>query len=260
MNIDINKLLEVAKAAAIDASRDILKIYESGDFSIEAKADDSPLTLADKASHNAIVAKLEGTGLPILSEEGRSIPYEERKDWEYFWMIDPLDGTKEFIKKNGEFTVNIALVNKSKVMMGVVLAPVLDELFWAVEGEGAYKLAGSVTQEIGVNDYSMEDQGLNVVASRSHLSPETEEFINQLNSPNIVSRGSSLKLLLVAEGKADLYPRYAPTMEWDTAAAQIIVEEAGGRVLLKDTDIAVRYNKEDLMNPWFKVHGAIVKA
>jgi len=249
--MDFDHLLEIAKSASLSAGEAILEIYASGDFSIEAKADDSPLTLADKASHNKIVELLEETGLPILSEEGSKVPYAERKDWGYFWMIDPLDGTKEFIKKNGEFTVNIALIHRTKVVLGVVYTPVLGDVFWAIKDQGAYK-NGS---KIEVNNFTMNDSDLKVVASRSHLNEDTESFINGLNNPVTVSKGSSLKLLMVAEGEADLYPRYAPTMEWDTAAAQIIVEEAGGTVTIKDKEIPVQYNKEDLLNPYFLVAG-----
>ncbi|MEO9476961.1 MAG: 3'(2'),5'-bisphosphate nucleotidase CysQ [Cyclobacteriaceae bacterium] len=244
-----DQYLDLAKLAAREAGKDILKIYESGDFSIEAKSDDSPLTKADKASHEAIVAKLESTGLPILSEEGRAIPFDERKDWDLFWMIDPLDGTKEFIKKNGEFTVNIALIQGKEVVLGVVFTPVLNELFWAIKGEGAFKDG----EKINVTTVKIGDEKLRVVASRSHLNPDTSEFIERLKNPEIVSKGSSLKLLMVAEGAADLYPRYAPTMEWDTAAAQIVVEEAGGKVLIKNSSEKVRYNKENLLNPHFLV-------
>lgn len=249
--MNFSELLEIAKKAAEAASKRILEIYESADFSIEAKADNSPLTLADKASHKAIVEKLEKTAIPILSEEGREIPYSERKDWEYFWMIDPLDGTKEFIKKNGEFTVNIALIHQNAPVLGVVFTPVLNDLFWAVKGEGAFKNG----KKISVNEFSLSTPGLKVVASRSHLNEETEQYLAALSEPEIVSKGSSLKLLMVADGEADLYPRYAPTMEWDTAAAQIIVEEAGGLVTIKDENTAVRYNKENLLNPHFLVSG-----
>jgi 3'(2'), 5'-bisphosphate nucleotidase len=249
MRKDLELLLETAKNAAQSANGRILEIYESGDFSIEAKSDDSPLTLADKASHNAIVAYLEETKIPILSEEGAKIPYVERSNWDYFWMIDPLDGTKEFIKKNGEFTVNIALIHQGSPILGVVTVPVLGTSYHAIKGQGAVK----DSNPIKVGNRALSESGLRIVASRSHLSPETEEFIDRFDKPEIVSKGSSLKLLMVAEGEADLYPRYAPTMEWDTAAAQIIVEEAGGKVLIKDTDESVRYNKEDLLNPWFLV-------
>lgn len=249
--MNLSNLLDQAVIAAKEASNAILKIYDSGDFSIEAKADNSPLTLADRASHLSIVKILELTELPILSEEGKTIEFSERKNWEYFWLIDPLDGTKEFIKKNGEFTVNIALIHKTEVVLGVVFTPVLGDLFTAIKGQGSYK-NGS---KISVNHFDLKDSKLNVVASRSHLNEETEEFLNSLNQPNTLSKGSSLKLLMVAEGEADLYPRYAPTMEWDTAAAQIIVEEAGGSVTIKDTNTKVVYNKENLLNPYFLVAG-----
>ena len=247
----LDPLLEAAKIAAQKASDEIIKIYKSGDFSVEAKADNSPLTLADKAAHVAIVDVLSPTGIPILSEEGKAIPFNIRKDWEYFWMIDPLDGTKEFIKKNGEFTVNIALIHGGKVVLGVVYTPVIGEMYWASQGSGAFKDGNPLR----VNDFKITDQNLKVVASRSHLTSETQEFLDGLDAPEVVSKGSSLKLLMVAEGLADLYPRYAPTMEWDTAAAQIIVEEAGGSVSIKDSDESVNYNKKDLLNPWFLVAG-----
>ena len=251
--MDLHKLLESAQTAATLAGKEILRIYESGDFSIEAKSDDSPLTKADKASHEAIVAELKATGLPILSEEGEAVSYDERRGWEYFWMIDPLDGTKEFIKKNGEFTVNIALIHRSRPVLGVVTTPVLDELYHAIQGEGAYKNG----KQIRVNSFSIADTQLRVVASRSHLNEDTKAYVDSLDNPVMLSKGSSLKLLMVAEGEADLYPRYAPTMEWDTAAAQIVVEEAGGRVTIKDTNEPVIYNKENLLNPWFLVSGQV---
>jgi 3'(2'), 5'-bisphosphate nucleotidase len=250
-NMNITLLLETAKNAAIKAGDKIIEIYDSGDFSVEAKADDSPLTRADKASHEAIVELLKETNIPILSEEGRSISYEERKLWGYFWMIDPLDGTKEFIKKNGEFTVNIALIHKNTPIMGVVYTPVIKDLFWALKDTGAFKN----DVRVQANEFSLADKNLKVVASRSHLNEATEDFINQLTDPIIVSKGSSLKLLMVAEGEADVYPRYAPTMEWDTAAAQIIVEEAGGKVMQKGSTDPVHYNKENLLNPHFLVTG-----
>lgn len=253
MKPNFTQLLEVAKRAALSANERILEIYESGDFSVEAKADNSPLTLADKASHLAIVEELEQTDLPILSEEGRNISYAERRAWEYFWMIDPLDGTKEFIKKNGEFTVNIALIHQGRPVMGIVTVPVQKTLYHAIKGHGSFK----DDQPIGVSNRNEAESGLRIVASRSHLSWETQQFIDQFDHPQIVSKGSSLKLLMIAEGEADLYPRYAPTMEWDTAAAQIIVEEAGGRVLQKDSVLPVQYNKVDLLNPWFLVSGRI---
>jgi 3'(2'), 5'-bisphosphate nucleotidase len=251
--MDFNNLLEIAKIAAQKASVEILRIYDSGDFSVEAKSDHSPLTLADKASHLAIVKELEPTGIPILSEEGNSIPYETRSQWDYFWMIDPLDGTKEFIKKNGEFTVNIALIHESRAILGVVFTPVLNDLFWAIKGEGSFKNGDRISS----NHFSLSDKGLKVVASRSHLNEETQAYLDELNEPQTLSKGSSLKLLMIAEGVADLYPRYAPTMEWDTAAAQIIVEEAGGAVIVKGTNEPVAYNKQNLLNPHFLVTGRL---
>ncbi|MGL1887864.1 MAG: 3'(2'),5'-bisphosphate nucleotidase CysQ [Reichenbachiella sp.] len=255
--LDLSNLLIIAKQAAKEAAVAILEIYESGDFSIEAKSDDSPLTKADQASHNVIVSFLDKTGIPILSEEGAKIPFSERKDWEYFWMIDPLDGTKEFIKKNGEFTVNIALIYKGRSILGVVQVPCTDELYSAIDGKGAFKEVNNVESQISVNSFSMTDENLKVVASRSHMSAETQDFVDELNEAEIVSKGSSLKLLMVAEGAADLYPRYAPTMEWDTAAAHAIVEAAGGKVLQKGQSESVQYNKEDLLNPHFLVTGKI---
>ncbi len=251
MDINLQELLNISKEAALAAGEDILKIYASGDFSIEAKADDSPLTLADKASHNRIVSFLEKTNIPILSEEGRSIPYDEREEWEYFWMIDPLDGTKEFIKKNGEFTVNIALIHKERPILGVVYPPALKQMYTASKGSGAF-LDG---HEIHVSGKTLELPNLKTVASRSHMSPETEEFLNWLEDPEIVSKGSSLKLLMVASGEADIYPRFGPTMEWDTAAAHIVVEEAGGQVVHTDLKTPISYNKQNLLNPFFVVMG-----
>ena len=251
MNLD--ELLEIAKNAALAAGTEILKIYETGDFSIEAKADNSPLTIADKAAHQKIVEFLDKTGIPILSEEGRDIPYSERSSWEYFWMVDPLDGTKEFIKKNGEFTVNIALIHKNEPTLGVVYPPVLGDVYFATKGGGSFQVTGSRTVRLFTSRKDLQETGVKVVASRSHLSKETEDYINALDQPEMISKGSSLKFLLVAAGVADVYPRFGPTMEWDTAAAQIIVEEAGGSVKVTKGDSKLSYNKEDLLNPYFIV-------
>lgn len=246
-------LLDIAKEAALEAGKEILKIYESGDFSIEAKSDDSPLTKADRAAHKTIVSFLEKTSLPILSEEGREIPFEERSTWEYFWMVDPLDGTKEFIKKNGEFTVNIALIHKGEPVLGVVYPPAIGDLYWAIKGQGAFCNQNEKLVKLNTTKSSLEVSGLKVIASRSHMSNETKEFMDKLKDPEIVSKGSSLKFLLVSSGEADVYPRFGPTMEWDTAAAQIIVSEAGGRVVLEDQVTSLTYNKESLLNPYFIV-------
>ncbi len=251
--MDLLALLKIAKGAANAASKDILEIYETGDFSIEAKSDNSPLTIADKAAHNRIVSFLNRTEIPILSEEGKGIPFSERKHWDHFWMVDPLDGTKEFIKKNDEFTVNIALIHKGEPVLGVVLPPVLDELYWAVKDNGAFREVGDVCERLNTSGKRLDAEGIKVVASRSHMNDETNSFIGDLKDPEIVSKGSSLKFLLIASGVADVYPRFGPTMEWDTAAADVIVRESGGSVVLEDRKTPLSYNKENLLNPHFLV-------
>lgn len=258
MQPDFLKLSKEVGQIARDAGAAILNIYENAtDFGVEHKADDSPLTLADQASNQVIVAGLEQLAFqaPIISEENKLVTYEERKDYEYFWLVDPLDGTKEFIKRNGEFTVNIALVKGNEAVFGVVYVPVSDELFWAARDQGAFRQEATGNIKLEAASFSMQDMGLKVVASRSHLNPETQAFVDQLNAPELVSKGSSLKLLLVAAGEAHLYPRLAPTMEWDTAAAQIVVEEAGGKVIQAASGEKVIYNKENLLNPHFIVSG-----
>ena len=215
--MNIPQLTQIAVNAAKAAGQAILKIYHSADFGVEVKGDDSPLTLADKAGHEVIMKHLETSGLPVLSEEGRDVPYAERKNWEYFWLVDPLDGTKEFIKKNGEFTVNIALIHLETPVLGVVYAPVLDWMYWGNAVEGACKQSGKEAAQ--ALKPAKEQPVRTIVASRSHLSPETQEVIDQYPGAEVISMGSSLKFMLLAEGKAQLYPRFAPTMEWDTAAA-----------------------------------------
>ncbi|MEM7298688.1 MAG: 3'(2'),5'-bisphosphate nucleotidase CysQ [Bacteroidota bacterium] len=251
--MDHDRLLSIAKNAALAAGEEILKIYESGDFSIEAKADNSPLTQADKAAHRKIVDFLEKTKIPILSEEGRNVSYAERSKWEFFWMVDPLDGTKEFIKKNGEFTVNIALIHDHEPILGVVYPPVLKELYWAVKGQGSFVESEGDVLILKTSNGDLSEEGVKVVASRSHMSSETEVYLSNFVKPEVVSKGSSLKFLLVASGSADVYPRFGPTMEWDTAAAHIIVTESGGRVVLQDEQTPLSYNKKELLNPYFIV-------
>jgi 3'(2'), 5'-bisphosphate nucleotidase len=246
--------LQTAISAAEHASAAILSVYDSGDFQAESKSDNSPLTRADRKGHEVIMEILRASHLPILSEEGKSISYEERKDWDYFWMVDPLDGTKEFLKRNGEFTVNIALIHRGKPVLGVVAVPATGELYYATEGMGAFmKKDGLVTKLEGRNSADLSKPGLRVVASRSHMNAETEEFINKLKDPVLVSAGSSLKFLLVAKGDADVYPRFAPTMEWDTAAAHAIVNAVGLSVCKQHSSHELTYNKEDLLNPYFLV-------
>lgn len=254
IQIDLEALLILAIQAAEEGSREILHVYHSGDFREEAKGDKSPLTLADRKAHQKIVSILEPAGLPILSEEGKDIPYTERKDWNYFWMVDPLDGTKEFIKRNGEFTVNIALIFRDRPILGVVAVPVTHEIYYATHGYGAYLRKGGVDHKLEKRTpVDLGQEGLRVVASRSHMNEETQSFINGLGNPSLVSAGSSLKFMLVASGKADVYPRYAPTMEWDTAAAHAIVSETGHEVLQYGTNAPLLYNKENLLNPYFLV-------
>ena len=253
--MELKNLLEIARQAAKVAAERILEVYHSDDFDIESKGDDSPLTKADRMAHEAIVEILEPSNLPVLSEEGRDIPFEERGQWDYFWMVDPLDGTKEFIKRNGEFTVNIALIHQGRSILGVVLAPVLGKCYFAYDQGGAYVGIDDSQEPIKANQFSMTDEGLKVVASRSHLNDDTKRFMDDLVKPEIVSMGSSLKFMVVAEGGAELYPRFAPTMEWDTAAAQIIVEEAGGEVLIQSSGERMSYNKSNLLNPYFLVKG-----
>ncbi|MEM8893669.1 MAG: 3'(2'),5'-bisphosphate nucleotidase CysQ [Bacteroidota bacterium] len=254
MNFD--SLIETAKEASLKAGQAIIEVYNSSDFGVEAKSDDSPLTIADKRAHDIIVGLLNPTGLPILSEEGSAIEYSERSKWEYFWMVDPLDGTKEFIKKNGEFTVNIALVKGNEVISGVVYAPVLDWLYWSTPGHSAMKQEkGQEPKEIKAVNFDPSKTGNKVVASRSHLNDDTKAFVEGLDEPDLISMGSSLKILLVGEGAADVYPRYAPTMEWDTAAAHGIIKAAGANIYQKDSNTELMYNKEDLLNPHFLVKG-----
>jgi len=238
------------KTIATRAGETIMEIY-SKDFAIEYKDDKTPLTEADLKSNGIICYELQKLypKIPIMSEENKEIPYEIRKNWEWYWCIDPIDGTKEFIKKNGEFTVNIALIYKDTPVLGVVYAPALNEMYWAKKGDGAYKNNQQLPIQINQNP----KEKLTVVASKSHLSDETQKFIDTLDSKSIeqVSKGSSLKFCMVAEGIADIYPRLAPTMEWDTAAADIIVQESGKNVIDYEDNIPIKYNKINLLNRYF---------
>jgi len=247
-SIDIKDVVKIAQ----DAGDAIMEIYQK-DFKIDYKDDKSPLTEADTKSNEIICSALEKLypEIPLLSEENKEVAYEDRKGWEYFWLIDPIDGTKEFIQKNGEFTVNIALIHNDTPVLGVVYAPSLGDMYHAKKGEGAFKNEQKLPLQVNAN---LEDK-LRVVVSKSHLSVDTQEFIGRLDAKEIeqVSKGSSLKLCMVAEGEADIYPRLAPTMEWDTAAAHAVVLESGKQVLQHESRKQLSYNKQNLLNPWFVV-------
>ena len=248
------RLLKEAVAIAKKAGDAIMDIYNSNDLGVTLKTDDSPLTKADQAANKVIIEGLSlVSNFPILSEESKLVDYAERSKWQTFWLVDPLDGTKEFIKHNGEFTVNIALIRNGVPILGVVYAPAIERIYFALEGQGAYVQNGDARPiMIKASDY--HDQRLIVVASRSHTGSDLQSFLDQLSDHDVISMGSSLKICLVAEGKAHLYPRLGPTMEWDTAAAHAIVILAGGK-LTDLAGISLRYNKEDLLNPYFVVAG-----
>lgn len=270
--MNLNQLLKLAISAAESASHEILEVYHSENFETELKGDKSPLTIADKRAHECIVRHLEKTGLPILSEEGKGIPYEERKNWKRFWMVDPLDGTKEFIKRNDEFTVNIALIENQQPILGVLAVPVTGVVYYAAKGLGAFKkvaghqspVTGNRLPAVAIAKAGQPATGnqeqlatgnrqpvTRIVASRSHMNDETKGFIAKLGNTEVASAGSSLKFMLIAEGKADIYPRFGPTMEWDTAAAHAILMELGCSVHKTDTTDELTYNKPNLLNPYF---------
>jgi len=285
--VNIPYLLQKAIAASVKAGEAILQVYHT-EFTVENKSDDSPLTLADKRSHEIIYSALSRENIPILSEEGRDIPVPERQAWQKLWIVDPLDGTKEFVKRNDEFTVNIACVEDGSPVLGVIFVPVTGVLYFAGKGLGAYKLSDpAVLKEIGNRSLPGGDQDpaggqqgedhfsvlidhserlplarpkaseCTIIGSRSHATPELDAYVTQKQkeyaSVDFISAGSSLKFCLVAEGRADIYPRLGPTMEWDTAAGQAIAENAGAGVFLFDTSTPLTYNKDDLLNPHFIV-------
>ena len=248
-----SKELQIALEAAVKAGENIMEVYNSTEsINYERKADDSPLTIADKKSHNTIIDFLKDTDIDIISEESKSREYQERKNWEEYWLIDPLDGTKEFIKKNGEFTVNIALIKNNKPHLGIVYCPVKKILYWNDNDKKVFKREKEETREIKKRKPINEnEEGLRVVVSRSHMSEETSEYVNKLTRPELISCGSSLKFLYIADNKADIYPRFGPTMEWDTAAAHSILNALEIHVINLDTGREISYNKENLLNPYF---------
>jgi len=280
----MNHYIESAYRAALLAGEVILKVYGSDDFDVQRKDDNSPLTRADRRAHEIIEAELHSTGLPMLSEEGAHTPIAERRQWSLYWLVDPLDGTKEFIKRNGEFTVNIALMAQvergedrpaghrgnevyHEPVAGVVYVPVKDLAYVGMHGQGARKIenasntpfAGIKKTGLGLPLGDPGSRPFAAVMSRSHNSPETEACVAELETSfgpaKRVTSGSSIKLCLVAEGAADVYPRFAPTMEWDTAAGDAVCRAAGCTVTEQDGTTPLRYNKEDLHNPWFLVKG-----
>ncbi len=247
--IQVAKIVSIAKLAG----KAILNIYHDADFSqvVDFKSDSSPLTLADKEAHKVIFKELNDAypEIPIISEEGREIPYQEREQYQKFWLVDPLDGTKEFIKRNGEFTVNIALIEDGLPVLGVVHVPVKDTTYFGEKGQGAFMTEqGATPRQIQVNNSGTERIA---VRSKSHPSPEEEVVLEEYQVVESISRGSSLKFCMVAEGKADIYYRHGPTMEWDTAAGQAVVEAAGGKVLIGTGPKRFTYNKPSLLNGSF---------
>ena len=265
-------LLPCAFNAAVRAGAEIMKVYNSNEYNIEVKSDKSPLTIADRLAHNKIKEMLGETRIPILSEEGREILYDERKNWEMFWLVDPLDGTKEFIKRNNEFTVNIALMVDNKCAGAIVYVPYLGKIYFAEEGGGAKLLEGVQPDENA--SYSDADirhraQSLplaaaahdtfRVAVSRSHQTVSTKRYIDKMREKHpdleLIEQGSSYKFCLIAEGVIDYYPRTTRTYEWDTAAAELILVEAGGTVRSLPKREKLQYNKSDLSNPWFECCG-----
>tara|TARA_B110000879_G_C11167044_1_gene511771 strand:- start:474 stop:1283 length:810 start_codon:yes stop_codon:yes gene_type:complete len=259
--------LKIAIEASLRAGKAIMEVYGTDDFKVEFKEDNSPLTIADKTANDIINTFLIPTKIPVISEENKQTSYSVRKNWEECWIVDPVDGTKEFIKRNGEFTVNIALVRKGTPILGVIYVPVIKTIYYAdVDANKSYKAV------LNSHDETIDDivekakllepknntsNKIEVVGSRSHMSQETLDYVENIRSKGkeveIVSKGSSLKFCLIAEGDADVYPRFAPTMEWDTAAGQAICNASGINVISQATNQSLLYNKENLLNPWFLV-------
>jgi 3'(2'), 5'-bisphosphate nucleotidase len=262
-----NQLLNVITQSAIAGGKAILEVYEKATFETQFKKDDSPLTLADLASNKVINAHLKTTPYPIISEENKQTDFMIRKGWETCWMVDPLDGTKEFIKRNGEFTVNIALIQNGVPVLGVIYVPVTRELYYAdVESQKAFKTVAGEEHDLLTPLFTEKDrifpseglgETIRVVGSRSHMNQDTLDYVDSIRAEgkavDVVSKGSSLKFCLVAEGRADVYPRFAPTMEWDTAAGHAICSSVGLQVINQETEKELRYNKENLLNPHFLV-------
>jgi 3'(2'), 5'-bisphosphate nucleotidase len=254
---DLEKLIEQAKLAILEAGTAVVEVYFSGEFKTEMKPGETPVTAADRRSHTIISTRLESTQLPLLSEEGIHLDYHTRSKWEYYWMIDPLDGTKEFIKKIGEFTINIALMHQTRPIAGLIYSPCTDELYIGSKETGVYKLTGGertpfnpLPSRVSFDDLLRKDE-IRVAVSRSHLSPETEDFVQQFRNPKLVPQGSSLKFIMLLENEVDIYPRLGTTMEWDTAAAHAILHATNRGVYQTDLKSELVYNKPKLSNPYF---------
>ncbi|MFT4534817.1 MAG: 3'(2'), 5'-bisphosphate nucleotidase [Saprospiraceae bacterium] len=249
----VKKYIDEIILSSRKAGAAIMEIYNQEDFGIQSKSDDSPLTKADLAANKILCETLKriSPDIPIISEENETISYMDRAGWEYCWVVDPLDGTKEFIKRNGEFTTNVALVSGDSAVAGVIFAPAIDEMYWGIYGNGAYSEIKGEIVKMQVKSYTKADKKLKLVCSRSHLNEATQAIVDEYDEPELIASGSSLKFMKIAKGDAHVYPRMAPTMEWDTCAAQAILEEAGGYVLQADTLEPVVYNKENLLNPSF---------
>lgn len=257
------ELIDQVKQIAQEAGKEILRIYRSADsIEIKIKDDKSPLTLADRTSHEIISdgLSLMKNALPVISEEGLQPIFAERKHYKKYWLVDPLDGTREFVKRSDEFTVNIALMDLGIPVMGVVYVPVSGELYWAEKHKGAFKMepGGSIIR-LHAHDFDIRAKGLRILCSRSHINAATRSYIENFDEPELISTGSSLKFLWIAENKADIYPRLGPTMEWDTAAAQVILHEAGGQVVRYLDRVPLEYNKRSLENPHFLAFARIRK-
>jgi len=253
--MNLNELINPIVDLAVDAGKVILEVYAT-DFDVQEKGDKSPLTQADLASHHCIVRGLGvlTPDIPVISEEEGLPSFAERGQWQRYWLIDPLDGTKEFVNRNGEFTVNIALIDSNRPIFGVVHVPVQDKTYIGCEGHGSeLREGGSITS---ISVAAISGDPVRIVGSRSHRGSSLDAFLAKVGESDMLPMGSSLKFCVVAEGRADIYPRLGPTSEWDTAAAQAVVEQAGGKVLELDGK-PLSYNaKEDILNPWFVVIGA----
>ncbi len=271
MNVSVEALIPLVLNTALEAGKAILNVYESG-WEITAKADNSPLTTADLVAHEVISKALHKTGIPVLSEEGNGIPYEIRKEWSQCWIVDPLDGTKEFISRNGEFTVNIGLVLNHEPVLGVIFIPVTGMLYFGCKGAGSFRVSAASLSGINLSECTFSDVAalseklplsigrdeFVVMGSRSHLTAGTVDIIERAGrlfpGSVVISAGSSMKFCRLAEGSADFYPRFGPTMEWDTCAGQAIAVNAGMTVVSLPEMAPITYNREELRNPFFAVY------